>query len=254
MPKVIRDLTRLIRLTYLQSVQVTEGDRQAQDFTAVGQNFSGTSNLLNTTKKPKLRASLQSIVNTLFPYTGAFNGRKNSDSGWVIASTHNQTYWDIISWRIGIRDVGLNSFQFAEKSAVVTIPITSPKPIWKATIQVDEIIPQPFSPTKAWISYYLTADNGQTWHRINPLGKPTRFNDDGSVVPKIVTFNSTVRSNSPEQTNVSSNADVTELRLKIEMSRDLTVSDSDRLSPVLRGYKLLLYPLGGLSGSQDPTK
>jgi len=247
--KVIREITRLIKLTYLQSIQITESDRPAEDFTGVGSDFSGLESALSTIKKEKKRAPYEAVLDTLFPYTADPTRRREQDTGWSVVDIDKEVKWDIAVWRVGVRDVALNSFSFSEVASVVSVPAISPKPIWKITLKTDEIIPPQFDKNQAWILYYISFDEGTNWLRINPLGKPTRFTETGSVVPRIITVNSETPPNDPEFMNIITDEEHTQVRIKITLRRDPTLENSERLSPMLRGYKLLLYPVGGLSGS-----
>jgi len=246
--KVENTLSRRIKLTYLQSLQVTEGTRPAEDFFDVGADYSSLGDIKG--KNASQRADLANVMGTKFPYNPDPQSRRNQDTGWVLTDEYEEVDWSKVVYRVGVREVGLNSFQFAPVSSRVSVPIQSPKPIWKVTLKTQELVPNGFDPRRGWIWYHVSADDGKTWHRINPLDKPTRFNDDGTVVPRVITINSEVASTDPEELNLVSAEPVKRLRLKYTLFADPDVVDGqDGVSPVIKSVQLLMYPRGGLSGA-----
>lgn len=189
-------------------------------------------------------------MGTKFPYTDAGTGRRTSDTGWVLTDSYEEVDWDKVAYRIGVREVGLNSFLYAPVSSRVSIPFTSPKPIWKIVVKAKEDIPPSYSPTRAWIHYHVSIDDGNTWHRINPLDKPTRFDEKGNVVPRIITINAEIASNNPEEMDIQTPLSVKSVRIKYTLFADQDVDEPNKTSPVLTGVQVLLYPRGGLSGSE----
>lgn len=243
-----RDITRLVKLTYLQSVQVTEGDRPPEDFTQVGVNYSGLESAIPVVREDK-RPPLEATLRTKFPYLASPERRRENDTGWMIARSWNQVLWDMVAWRLGIRELGLHAFTFAPVSSVVSVPAISPRPIAKVMLRTEETIPPDFLQDQAWIRYYVTFDDGKKWHRINPLGKPTRFEEDGQVVPRIITLDAERPDPDPEARNIEIKEDVFQVRLRIAMFADGNAKDSERKSPILHAYKLMIYPRAGLTGN-----
>lgn len=246
---VERDLTRRVKLTYLQTLQLLEGDRSSEDFLAVGTDFSPVSKL--NPKKGGQRVKINQILSSKFAYDPGSTTGKDSDSGWVINNTYTEVDWSKIVYRIGIRDIGLHSFTYAEISSVVSIPINSPKPIWKILVKSKEDIPNNYNSQKSWIDYYITIDEGKTWHRINPVDKPTRFSSDGTVVPRILTINAETPGEDLESKDIRSDVPVKSVRIKYVLMADTSVDNADKSTPVLRSVQVLLYPLNGLSGADE---
>lgn len=250
MARTIRELTRLIKLTYLQSLQINNGDRPAEDFLQIGINSSGLEAVLpEIKKKPGLQTLIQNVIKTKFPYSPDPKRRRVTDTGWSIGRIFKEIFWDVVTYRIGVREVGLNSYEFAESSSVVTVPAISPKPISKVVLKTEETIPSAYRATKAWIKYHVSFDNGQTWHAINPMDKPSRFDAQGKVIPRVLTVGSSSAFVNAETANIPSENDVYQVRLKISMEGDNEVDNPERLSPILHSYQLLIYPRGGLTGS-----
>lgn len=246
--EIERRLTRRVELTYLQSIQIQEGDRAPEDFFEVGSDFSPLDQI--TPKRKRAQQRLADIINTKFSYSGDPQLRREEDTGWVLTDTYEEVDWSKIAYRIGIREVGLNSFVYAPVSSRVSVPIKSPKPIWKMILKANEDIPPSFNPNFAWIHYEVTIDEGQTWYRLNPVGKPTRFDDNGEVVPRVITVNSEISSPDPETRDLTSDNDVKSVRLRYTLFTDPDLLEPETSSPVLKGVQLLLYPRGGLSDSR----
>lgn len=250
MPIIERQLTRRINLSYLQSIQITEGYRPPEDFFNVGSDFSPVAQFLNDTRPQRVIDRIGDFLGTKFPYNPDHQTRRAQDTGWVLTDQYEEVDWSKVAYRIGVRDIGLNSFEFAQVSSVVTVPIKSPKPIYKITLKAEEQIPEAFPATRAWIEYHVTTDEGKTWHRINPLGKPTRFTDEGEVVPRIITINAEIENADPEEMNLVSKEGVTSVRLRYTLYADPD-NNATGISPVIKSVQLLLYPRGGLSGAND---
>ena len=246
-PQVDRELNRRVRLTYLQSVQVVEGDRPSEDFVNVGTDFSPLAGA--KPKNPRKRERIEEILSTKFGEPQSFQNRRASDTGWSITGSANEVDWSKVAYRIGIREVGLNSFQFAEVSSIVSVPIESPKPIWKIAMRARELIPASYDPQTAWIQYHVTVDDGQTWLRINPLDKPTRFEKNGAIVPRTLTINAEKPTVDPETMDLRLTEPVKRVRMRYTLFSDQNRPDANLVSPVIRGVQVLLYPRGGLSGA-----
>jgi hypothetical protein len=157
---------------------------------------------------------------------------------------------------IGIRDINIYSYQFAEISEIVSKPFSSPAPISKLALTVDEQIPTIFysDPSRAgtendWIKYYISIDNGTSWVRISPMHHRTTATEDGTgIVPEIININSDVPVESRD--NPSAYIDTAEavydVRFKAVLSRPTDISGAESYTPVLSRYALQIYPLGGL--------
>lgn len=155
---------------------------------------------------------------------------------------------------IGIRDINIYSYQFAESSEIVSKPYLSPAPISKLALQVEEQIPKKFYESNAgtendWIKYYISVDNGASWNRISPTHHKTTISDDGAnAVPEIVNINSDVPQ--AERKNplayIDTASPVYSVRFKAALSRPTDIAYSDSYTPVLSQYSLQIYPVGGL--------
>lgn len=191
---------------------------------------------------------------------GAITGKKKlrvdtasevEDTGWMLSKVWNQPQFDIIRYAIGIRDLTIAQFTYEPVSEFVSIPWSSPKEIIKVVVNTSEFIP-PMFPPGAYIECYIKPTiEGTPWIRINPLGNPSVFTEDGNLVPRIVNFNMEKPiSARVEDSYIYTKEPVRELLFKAVLKRPdfLEGSDiaADSYSPILKSYRLLMTPRNGL--------
>lgn len=150
-------------------------------------------------------------------------------------------------WRyaIGIRDINIMSYQFEEKSELVSTKYTSTKPIKEVMLYANEKIPEAFLDdlTKAndWIQYFISIDD-VNWHRITPVHQnPTT---KGEIPPKIFEINAS-NVNLEESFQLykgylKSEEPAKQIRLKVLMQRPTNIVDSVSYTPILEDYSLRL--------------
>lgn len=238
----IRRLKKLIKLSYLQTVAIVDGQKSATDFVGNPQPFSQQ---LSSSTVPDFWFSFTSGV------MGDGGGSRSvdfQDTGWQIARSWLETYWDKIRYSIGIRDIGIFQFNYVTVSEFVSYPWVSPKEVQKVILVVDEIIPIQFPAGPDYIEYYVSPEPGSSWYRINPLDQPTRYSSDGSIIPRIINFNSEEPANSDNENKyITTETPVTSVRLKCVFKRPTGIENSTSMTPVLKQYSILLYPKNGLS-------
>lgn len=173
-----------------------------------------------------------------------------------IVKQWTETKYDKARFSIGIRDIGIYSYEFSEISEVVSQPFTSPKPVSKLSLTVDEYIPKVFYTTAGnegtendWIKYYVSVDDATSWVRISPTNHTATLSDDGiNNIPEVINVNSDI--SSEERDNPLSYIDTPEpvykVRVKAVLSRPSNITDSESYTPVLSNYALKIYPQGGL--------
>jgi hypothetical protein len=236
----IKVFSRVVKLTYLQSQQVRGGGRDLGNLVGEG----GGVGTVTTSK-----SSPGSIG-----FLGLFGGSParsttstSEDTGWVISRVWDETYLDKVAYRIGIRDIGIFNYDFAPVSEIVSIRYYSPKPVNKVSLRVVESIPGSYPVGPRYIEYYVSADDGKTWLRINPLDHPTLIGGDGLVVPKIITFNPEIGGD-PLPTNkyVETESPVLFMRVRAVIRGAQDVPEPTKHTPELKRYRLLMYPKGGL--------
>jgi len=235
----VKVLSREIILTYLQSVQVYSGEQDAGVIAGEGGGV-GT-----------VAASSSQAGSPGFLGMGASGGssasRTATDSGWVVSRTWKETSFDKVRYGLGIRDIGVFNYLFQPISERVWRPFRSPKPIYKVQLRVVESIPSAYPIDRRYIEYYLSHNDGEEWTRINPLDHPTLIAEDGLVVPRTVTYNPEIGGESDDLTKfVDTGGPVHGIRVRVVIRASQDVGDPDRHTPVLKKFRLLMFPKGGL--------
>ncbi len=163
---------------------------------------------------------------------------------------------DKARFAIGIRDINIYSYEFAEISEIISKPYISPKAISKLALQVDEQIPKDFymsgdllGTENDWIKYYISADNGVSWYRISPTHHKATLSEDGvNNVPEIINVNTdvSVDDRGNPLAYVDTDNPVYSVRFKAVLSRPTSINNAESFTPVLSKYALQIYPFGGL--------
>jgi hypothetical protein len=166
------------------------------------------------------------------------------------------TKYDKARFAIGVRDIGIYSYIFSPISEVISKPFTSPKPIAKVSLTVDECVPKIFymsagneGTENEWIKYFISVDDGSSWRRISPINHTATMSEDGvSLLPKVININSDI---SPSERRagleyIDTPSPVYQVRFKAVLSRPENISDSESFTPLLSKYALKIYPHGGL--------
>jgi len=245
-----RYLSRIVRLTYLQTLQIATDQRSAGEIAGETDSSGSSGNTSQGEKPPEWWDPL-----------GLFGPSSRSkqwsysleDSGWSVTRSWLETFWDKIRYAIGIREIAAYNFRFAPSSELVSIPFSSPKEIIKIQLQVEEQIPQVLGVERRWIEYYVTVDDGENWLRINPLDHPTLY-ENGRVVPRTYDINIDVGGPTNEDVkSIQSDAPVKRVRFRAVFFTDTTILNGDRYTPVLKRYRMKLYPRGGLSSPDSET-
>ena len=166
------------------------------------------------------------------------------------------TKYDKARFAIGIRDIGIYSYNFVSTSEIVSQPFSSPKPIDKVNLTVDEYIPKVFYTTSgnegtenSWIKYYISIDDGTSWRRISPSNHTATVSEDGIYnVPEVININSDIASDERENplAYIDTSEPVYRVRFKAVLTRPDNIVDSESYSPLLSSYALKIYPHGGL--------
>jgi len=270
--------TKIVKLSYTQSVLINGGTAKVDEFAGItgptetvtrassnsrrndaanapnlvldslgGRVDSFTANAANFAYNTAL-FGLPSIISGLF-------GRKETrtvkvvakESGWSIVKTWAQPEFDIIRYAIGIKDIGVSQFQYANVSEMISKPWYSPKEIIKIRLLADQFIPAEY-PIGTYVEYYIkTGDEGDRWIRINPVELPTVFSESNVTkpIPRIISFNSERPINAREEESyIVTSKPVKSVRVKIIIKRpDSSLPTS---TPIVRSYRLLMTPKGGL--------
>lgn len=150
-------------------------------------------------------------------------------------------------WCIGIRGIDINSYDYSPQSVFMSKTFTLNKPAKEVSLSVSEFIPEEFysdnqKNKNSWIRYYLSVDEGNTWHPISPLERSPVYGEK-NFPNKILSI---VENESEEQTGnrtyVVSNKEVRTIKLMAEFSRPGTYPG---LTPILYDYKIRIVPKAG---------
>lgn len=235
----IQVLSREVKLSYLQSIQVATGQQNAGSLAGEGGGIGPVSSSNSSSGSPGFLGIGSS------PATAS--SRSSNDTGWVVSRTWLETHFDKNRYGIGIRDIGIFNYRFAAASELVSIPFSSPKPIYKVQMRVVEQIPAIYPIDRRYIIYYVSVDDGGNWYRINPIDHPVVTDETGQVVPRTITFNPEIGGAADELTKfVETDEPVFSIRYRLVITAAEGIPDSDRYTPVVKQVKLLIYPRNGL--------
>jgi hypothetical protein len=238
----VKVFSRVVKLTYLQSQQVRGGGRDMGDLAGEG---GGVGSVTSGSSDPG------SVGMMGIGGEGASSFQsQSSDSGWIITRVWDETYFDKVAYRIGLRDVGIFNYTFAQTSELVSIPYHSPKPISKVSLRVVEQIPAGYPIGPRYIEYYVSADDGRNWLRINPLDHPTLVDEQGQTVPRTITFNPDIGGDPRPSTKfVETEKPVMNVRVRIVLRGSSEIDNPQSYTPFCSRYRVLIYPVGGLSAN-----
>lgn len=151
-------------------------------------------------------------------------------------------YFDVIRYSIGIKEINVAKYKFAEQSEFVSIPFISPKEIIKVHISVDEYIPSQFDQTQQWIKYYIKSEGSNDWIEISALNAPTRFDSSGEIIPKIINFNIPKPSVIASENKYNyTESPIKQLRFRAVISRPIG-GDNESITPLLKSYRIIMTP------------
>ncbi|SFJ65759.1 hypothetical protein SAMN02799624_05415 [Paenibacillus sp. UNC496MF] len=131
-------------------------------------------------------------------------------------------------WRycIGVRDIEIWSCEYEQSAEIVSEPYYFDKPLEKITLSVDEDIPAPFyaddpSQKYKWIKYFVSIDDGSTWHPITPLERQPFVSGGEPAPPKIYTVQQVSKSSQATASDgyLESEYPVYSLRIRILFQR-----------------------------------
>lgn len=150
-------------------------------------------------------------------------------------------------WRyaIGLRDINIMSYEYHEKSEMVSVPYQHDREIEGVMLYANEQVPDAFqrneSQANDWIRYYISVDDIE-WHPISPMHhEPMSY--DQPFPPKIVDINVPHYGDAPigmHKTVLTTERPVHQVRLKMVLSRPSAeaVDGSQHMTPILEDYAL----------------
>ena len=139
--------------------------------------------------------------------------------------------------------MNVSKYTFVPASEFTSVPFTAFKEVVKLFVFVDEYIPPQFQQNINWIRYYVKIEGEETWVRINPINKPTVFDDDGLIVPRIINYNLQKPGTAQiEDKYQYTETPVTQVRFKAVMSRPEGEGNEASMTPLLKSYRVTLVP------------
>lgn len=259
--------TKIVKLTYMQSLIADGGTASVDDFAGLSnpetldldprnrQTFNTIGEVndqvaqiggLGTILANVATYGLVAISNALFGSSTRTSRSINlSTTGWSIVKTWKQPEFNIIRYALGIRELQVSNFKYAAVSELVSKPWKSPKEITKIRLLVNQYIPEDFPPG-SYIDYYIKPNSEEVdWIRINPVQLPSAYSENGNVIPRILYFNSEKPiGEASEERYFITTVPVTSIRLKIILRRPESLPDT--MTPVVKNYRILMTPRGGL--------
>jgi hypothetical protein len=116
-----------------------------------------------------------------------------------------------LRYAIGIRDLNISAFKYEPKGEFISRPFEPGEEIRKVLLQTNQ------NPSEksdiADVAWFVSPDDGQTWHKIQPSERGV---DSGivSAVPEVITFNGDASN------NITTPAPVDSIRVKGILERD----------------------------------
>lgn len=265
----------IVKLSYVESLAINSGVISISDLTpeteeeTIEVTNENSKELFGESGSYKRRNSdnIGALIGGIVPglgsliggFIGSLFGKKVTkdikgtikDSGWNYVRDWNEPYFDIIRYAIGIKELALSQFTYETVSEVISTPWISPKEIQKVSLLVDQFIPSQFPVGNSYIEYYIKPEIPEVdWIRINPVDLPTVYSSDNKIVPRIITFNTERPINSRlEESYIETSSPVTSVRFRAILKRPTELDSGENpaaYSPLLKSYRLVMTPRGGL--------
>lgn len=165
---------------------------------------------------------------------------------WSVSDKVEVPKYDIVRYAIGIRDLNIASYTYADSSELISVPYEFPYPIEKIALAANERFPGELSTddaTEPWIKYYISFD-GNKWIQLAPIDT-VGMNLMNEGIPKIININSDLpaEARNPIEGYIETKKDVFKVMFKAEMRRP---GDNEKVSPVLNSYRLRAVLRGSL--------
>lgn len=149
-------------------------------------------------------------------------------------------------WCIGIRNLAAYVDGYSQSSTLVTKNMHVQKPVSEVSLSVSELIPEEFfrdniATKNNWIKYYLSFDDGKSWHRISPIEHSPVGVSEENFPNKVITVNTSISPDAriPNKTYVETDGASHFVKLMAEFSRPESSPD---VSPILYDYQIRIVP------------
>ncbi|RMG74284.1 MAG: hypothetical protein D6710_01840 [Nitrospirae bacterium] len=223
--------TKLVKMTYIQTLAIAN---ELADTTALEtEGQTGQLQQLSSQTSSKFFGFKKKKTTT---------SAKTDTTGEKIIDQWLQPEFDKIRYAVGIRELSVAAYKFAEQSELISVPFVSPKEIVKVNVVVDEYIPPQFDLSQRWIKYFIKVEGSNNWIRINPMNSPTIFDESGAIVPKIINFNLPKPTTAQLEDKYQFTDDpVKKLRFRAVLTRPVG-GDNESITPMLKSYRLIMVP------------
>lgn len=148
----------------------------------------------------------------------------------------NQEIIDAYRYMLGIRNLNLTSYAFAEHGEYVSNVYETEEPITSICLEADEYIP---GETTNILKYYITLNGGLTWHQIFPIHRAYdgiyKYYVNNDILENMLAFDNTKK----KSKNLSVVGDCRAVQLRISMDRP-DIEDGLYSTPIVYSYKLKL--------------
>ena len=230
-------------MTYLQTLASSQDLLQANELeTSAGGLSSSNSSNKSTNFDFKKSAAFGSIA-AGFSKKKTTNTYNAKTSGIKVKDTWLQPYFDRIAYKIGVKEMNVSRYTFVPASEFTSMPFTAFKEVVKVFLFVDEYIPPLFEQNINWIQYYVKIEGEDTWVRINPINKPTIFDEEGIIVPRIINYNLPKPGTAQiEDKYQYTDTPVTQVRFKAVLGRPEGSGNEASMTPMLKSYRLTMTP------------
>lgn len=160
-------------------------------------------------------------------------------------------YPDGWRWCVGIRGIGISSYDYATKSTFISKTFNLHKPIKDISLSVSEMVPEEFYANdqklkNSWIKYYVSVDEGNTWHTISPLERTPVYGEKDFPNKIVSVIQEDSEGQMPGKTYIKTDKEVKTVKFMADFRRPEELND---LTPALYDYKLRIVP--GSTGEEE---
>jgi len=236
-------ITEVVKLTYLQTLAFNQNLIQTNDL-----NTEGSSSSSSDPSKKGFGTSAGNAFAFGDPQMGLSKKKSKTSyntksTGVKVKESWLQPYFDRIAYKVGLKELNVSRYTFVPVSEFTSVPFTAFKEIVKLTLIVDEYVPPQFDQTTIWMKYYVKIEGEDKWVRINPLNKPTIFDESGLIVPRIINYNLPKPGTAQiEDKYQYTEEPVTQVRFKAVLGRPDGGGNEASMTPMLKSYRLTMVP------------
>lgn len=150
-------------------------------------------------------------------------------------------------WCVGIRGIDIYSYKYTTKSVFMSKTFPLNKPLKELSLSVSEFIPEEFykdnqKTRNSWIRYYISVDDGNTWHPISPLERSPVYSEKNFPNKIIAVVENENEQQLGNKTYIVSDKEIRTVKLMAEFSRP---EEYESLTPVLYDYQIRIVPKAG---------